>query len=104
MRVAGERDRRGALTGSGNGGGIRRSGYRQAVLRWLCALITGLVLTGFAFLLVTGDYMNDGPVVASVTEDHGLHEGDLFVIAGWAVGVLALGLLAMSPDPDRASR
>jgi hypothetical protein len=94
----------GAQTGSGNGGGSRRSGYRQAVLRWLCALITGLVLTGFAFLLVTGDYINDGPVVASVTEDHGLHEGDLFVIAGWAVGVLSLGLLAMSPDPDRASR
>jgi hypothetical protein len=81
------------------------------VLRWLCALITGLVLTGFAFLLVTGDYINDGPVVASVTEDHGLHEGDLFVIAGWAVGDRRLGggpavpgSAAMSPDRDRASR
>ena len=62
----------------------------------MCALVVGAILSGFAFLLVTGEYINDGPVVADVSSRHGIHAGDLFVVAGWAVAMLALlGLLAL---------
>ena len=64
------------------------------MLRWLCALVVGGTLTAFTFLLVTGDYITDGPVLIAVTKTHGLHDGDLFVIAGWAVAMAALAVLA----------
>jgi hypothetical protein len=67
------------------------------VLRRLYALVVGAILTGFALLLLTGAYVNDGPVVVSVTDAHGLHAGDLFVIAGWVVAMAALVLLAREP-------
>jgi len=69
--------------------------------RWLCAGAVGAVLSGFAFLLLTGRYSNDGSVVVTVSRDHGLHEGDLFVIAGWLVAMLLLGLLAFDPSGRR---
>jgi hypothetical protein len=56
--------------------------------------MVGGVLSGFAFLLLTGQYENEGPVLVRITREHGLHEGDLFVIAGWALAMLALVLLA----------
>jgi hypothetical protein len=71
--------------------------------RWLYVLVIGAVLSGFAFLLLTGQYVNEGPVVASVSREHGLHAGDLFVIAGWVVSVAALVGLATSPRPRGAS-
>lgn len=66
------------------------------VLRWLCALLVGAVLSGFAFLLVTGRYINDGPVLVRLTATHGLHLGDLFVLAGWAVAMLAVTRLTVT--------
>jgi hypothetical protein len=66
-------------------------------MRWLCALVVGGVLSGFAFLLLTGQYIREGPVLLSVTHGHGLHAGDLVVIAGWLVAMLALALLTRHP-------
>ena len=60
----------------------------------LCALVVGGILSVYAFLLLTGSYINDGPVLIRITPDHGMHEGDLFVIAGWVVAMSALVLLA----------
>jgi hypothetical protein len=78
-------------------------GYRGRVLRWLSALVAASVLSGFAFLLVTGEYINDGQVVVSLIDEHGIHEGDLFVLAGWTVSLLALALLLGAPRPrDRS--
>jgi hypothetical protein len=54
-------------------------------------------VSGFAFLLLTGRYINDGPVLVTLSSQHGLHEGDLFVIAGWAVSMVALFVLAAMP-------
>jgi hypothetical protein len=71
------------------------------MMRWLCALVTGGVLSGFTFLLLTGEYIKEGPVVASVTPSHGLHAGDLVVLAGWAVGIVALFLLARTHNQTR---
>jgi hypothetical protein len=67
------------------------------VVRWLCALIIGAVLSAFALLLVTAEYETEGPVVVEVTRTHGLHAGDLIVAGGWIVGVLALLMLTVRP-------
>ena len=74
----------------------------RQVLRWLSALVVGGILSAFTFLLLTGQYVNDGPVVIAVTESHGLHAGDLFVIAGWVVGMSALVLLTPNRSLVRA--
>ncbi len=71
------------------------------MLRWLCAVVVGVILTGFTFLLLTGRYINDGPVLITLVQSHGLHAGDLFVIAGWAVGMTALVILARDSDRVR---
>ena len=72
------------------------------MLRWLCASVVGGILSGFAFLLLTGRYINDGPVLIRVTADHGMHAGDLFVIAGWVVAMIALVLLTGRSSRVRA--
>ena len=66
-------------------------------------LVVGAVLTLFAFLLITGEYINDGPVVVRLTEAHGLHAGDLLVFGGWAIGMAALVLLTTSRGAVRPS-
>jgi hypothetical protein len=80
------------------GGGCRRPaarrGYRRPVLRWLFAAVVAGILTVFAFLLVTGKYTNDGPVLFLLTPEHGVHRGDVFVVCGWAAALLSeVGLL-----------
>jgi hypothetical protein len=67
------------------------------VIRWAFATVTALVVTGFAFLLLTGRYPNDGRVVVEVTRDHGLHQGDLFVIAGWVMAMVCLLVATAMP-------
>lgn len=69
--------------------------YGPLVTRWLCALVAGGVVSGFAFLLVTGSYINDGPVLLRLSANHGLHAGDVFVILGWFTAMAALGWLAL---------
>ncbi len=67
-----------------------------AALRWSFALVAAGVLSAFALLLVTGQYHNDGPVIVMLDQDHGLHQGDVYVLTGWAAAVLSLlGLLAV---------
>ena len=62
----------------------------DAVLRWLFALVAAGMLTAFAVLLVTGRYLNEGPVLLVVADEHGLHKGDVFVLTGWAAAMLSL--------------
>ena len=66
------------------------------MIRWLCLLVTGAVVSGFAVLLITGEYANDGRVVLEVSQQHGLHEGDVFVAGSWLAAMLALLWLAVS--------
>jgi hypothetical protein len=73
------------------------------VVRWLYVLVVGGIVSGFTLLLITGRYVNDGPVVITLTTSHGLHAGDLFVITGWAVAMAALVLLARTPDWARST-
>jgi hypothetical protein len=67
------------------------------------ALVVGAVLTLFAFLLLTGQYINDGRVLIRLSADHGLHAGDLFVVVGWAIGMTALVLVTTSTGAPRSS-
>ncbi len=66
------------------------------MLRLLCSTVVGIVLSGFAFLLLTGQYINDGPVLVSLSSSHGLHLGDMFVVIGWVVAMAALVVLTRS--------
>ena len=65
------------------------------MIRWLSVLVTAAVLSGFAFLLVTGEYANDGPVVLPITNRQGLHAGDFLVLAGWLLAMLAVARLGL---------
>ncbi|MGY1635516.1 hypothetical protein ACI78V_02540 [Geodermatophilus sp. SYSU D00742] len=68
------------------------------MLRWLFALVVAGTLSVFAFLLVTGEYMNDGAVLLRLSEHHGIHRGDVFVVTGWAAALLSeAGLLLGGP-------
>ncbi len=71
------------------------------MLRWLYASVIGAVLTGFSFLLITGQYIEDGPVLVQLSSSHGIHRGDLIVIAGWMVSMLALFALTGAPGRSR---
>jgi hypothetical protein len=62
------------------------------------ALVVGAVLTLFAFLLLTGRYINDGPTLVRISEAHGLHAGDLLIIGGWVAAMASLVLLTTSRD------
>ncbi|MCV2490740.1 hypothetical protein OF117_15375 [Geodermatophilus sp. YIM 151500] len=70
------------------------------MVRSLCALTVSGVVSAFAFLLVTGSYLNDGPVLVQLGPGHGVHAGDLLVLAGWAVSMVALAALVLVPRRD----
>ncbi|MBB3086917.1 hypothetical protein [Geodermatophilus sabuli] len=59
------------------------------MIRWGCALVVAGVLSAFAFLLVTGEYITDGPVLIQFSESHGVHRGDVFVLCGWVAAILS---------------
>ena len=75
------------------GAGTRRR-YRRGVLQWLGVLIAAVVLTGFAVLLLTGEYIRSGPVLVRLSEDHGIHRGDIGIVAFWTLGMFGLALSA----------
>jgi hypothetical protein len=71
------------------------------VLRWLFAIVIAGILSAFAFLLLTGEYVNDGPVLVALSEEHGIHKGDVFVVTGWAAALLSeAGLLLIGARRD----
>lgn len=71
------------------------------VSRWLLAIVVSGVVSAFTVLLVTGEYSNDGPILVTLGEDRGVHAGDVFVLTGWALALLAVaGLLAAGRHRD----
>ena len=66
------------------------------MLRWLFAIIIAGIVSAFAVLLLTGQYVNEGPVLVRLSQTHGVHVGDLFVVLGWAAALLAVGGLLRS--------
>ncbi|MGY1642836.1 hypothetical protein ACI782_17155 [Geodermatophilus sp. SYSU D00703] len=68
--------------------------------RWLLAAVMTVTLTGFAFLLLTGEYFSQGPVLVRLGEDHGIHLGDVFVVGAWTAALLSeVGLLQATRRP-----
>ena len=85
-----------ARSAAPSGGPPRARDYRRAVLRWLFALVIAGIVSAFTVLLLTGQYFNDGPVLVTLSEDRGIHKGDVFVVTGWAAALLSeAGLLLM---------
>jgi hypothetical protein len=78
------------------------------MLRWAGALLTAAVLSGFAFLLLTGDYIREGPVLVTLTETHGIHRGDVGIVSFWTIGMIGLLIAVLARpaaevrDPDRS--
>jgi len=70
------------------------------MLRWVGALLTAAVLSGFAFLLLTGDYIREGPVLVTLTENHGIHRGDLGIVAFWTLGMIGLAIALLASRRD----
>jgi hypothetical protein len=62
------------------------------VIRWLGALLAAGVMTAFALLLLSGQYFREGPVVATLTHNHGIHRGDIGIMAAWTLGMIGLAL------------
>ena len=64
------------------------------MLRWLLAIVLAGIVSAFAVLLLTGQYINEGPVLVTLSAGHGIHEGDIFVATGWATALISeAGLL-----------
>jgi hypothetical protein len=70
------------------------------VLRWLVGLIAAGVLTVFAALLLNGRYRAEGPVLLSLSETHGIHRGDVLIVGGWLIGMIAVAVLVLERPHD----
>ena len=67
------------------------------MLRRLCGLLVMANLTGGAALLVISTNRFEGPTLAAVTANHGVHAGDLVVLCGWALSMVALLTVVLRP-------
>ncbi|GAB4082291.1 hypothetical protein GCU67_09935 [Modestobacter muralis] len=71
------------------------------MFRWTGALLTTAVLSGFAVLLLTGDYLREGPVLLTLSATHGIHRGDLGIVAAWVLGEVGVLVAAFAGRRDR---
>ena len=65
--------------------------------------MVGAVVTWFSLLLITGHYIDEGPVLVEVSTGHGVHTGDIVVVALWVVSILSLVVLTVMPAGARSS-
>ena len=65
------------------------------------ALLNAAVVSGFAVLLLTGDYIREGPVVLTLSAAHGIHRGDIGIVAAWALAMMGLATCLRRPRPRR---
>lgn len=70
------------------------------MLRWLVGLIAAAVLSVFAVLLLDGRYRVEGHVLLRLSETHGIHRGDVLVVGGWLIGIIAIAVLLFERPPD----
>ncbi|GIG27476.1 hypothetical protein [Cellulomonas marina] len=52
-----------------------------------------LVVSGFALLLLAGHGPWAGPVLVTITQSHGINEGDVVVVVGWLAAAVCAALL-----------
>ena len=70
------------------------------MLRWLIGLVAAAVLSVFAALLLNGKYRAEGPVIATLTQGHGIHRGDILIAGGWLIGIIAIAALLLERPSD----
>ena len=70
----------------------------------MCASSVAAALTGFAVLLLVARYPKAGPVLIALSPTHGIHLGDVFVVATWAISVFALAGLVAAPSRRNGTR
>ena len=70
------------------------------MLRALVGLVVTGVLSVFALLLLNGQYRVDGPVIATLSEAHGIHRGDILIAGGWLIGMIAIAVLVWERPQD----
>jgi len=75
--------------------------YRRAVFRRGVALALIAFATAFVVPLVVFDYPEEGAVVATFSESHGLHVGDVLLLVGWLVVVGLAVLIGRKPGRRR---
>lgn len=73
------------------------------VLRAAVGLVVGVITSVFAYLLVRGQYIREGPVVLLLSEERGwgIHRGDMLIAGGWLVAMIAIATLVWDRWPDR---
>jgi hypothetical protein len=62
--------------------------------------VLATLLSVFAVMLLAGHNRWSGTPVLQLTRDHGVNTGDVFVVACWAAGMIAVWRLAVR-CPDR---
>ena len=70
------------------------------MLRGLVGLIAAAVLSVFAALLLNGRYRAEGHVLLRLSESHGIHRGDLLIVGGWLIGMIAVAVLVWERPQD----
>ena len=70
------------------------------MLRGLVGLIAAAVLSVFAALLLNGRYRAEGHVLLRLSETHGIHRGDVLIVGGWLIGVIAVAMLLFERPRD----
>lgn len=70
------------------------------MLRGLVGLIAVAVLSVFAALLLNGRYRAEGQVLLRLSETHGIHRGDVLIVGGWLIGVIAIAMLLFERPHD----
>src|ERR671913_1426504 len=77
--------------------------HHDLVLRAAVGLVAGVIMSVFAYLLVRGAYIQEGPVVLLISEERGwgVHRGDILVAGGWLIGIIAIATLVWDRWPLR---
>jgi asparagine N-glycosylation enzyme membrane subunit Stt3 len=71
------------------------------MVRWLGAMLAAAIMSVFAVLLLTGDYVREGPVLVRLSTTHGIHRGDLGIVSLWTLGMLSLLAVVIAGRPRR---
>ena len=77
--------------------------HHDHVLRAAVGLVVATIVSAYAYLLVRGEYIREGSVVLTLSEDRGwgIHRGDILIAGGWLVAMIAIATLVWDRWPDR---